>query len=244
MIHVASGRDIVSMRPDGSQRVVRPIPVEDRYVDKMTVTPDGRVLALARLTSNYYEVTADGLELLGTPWQDVENQGFFAIGDQTLVGVTGVGHVWSSPIGGEATVTATAPTDFGYPEFVQSLLAHTEDSVWAAGHFSMTVHHPKPRNNGQGNRHQSPSTTPSEWFEVGGEPKSMAETADGTVVIGLYPSTKVVAITPGSLEQRLLGTIANDQMRPLSMAYDAARGDVLVATTAKQLLYTGGGDLR
>lgn len=239
MIHVASGRDIVSMRPDGSQRVVRPIPVEDRYVDKMTVTPDGRVLALARLTSNYYEVTADGLELLGTPWQDVENQGFFAIGDQTLVGVTGVGHVWSSPIGGEATVTATAPTDFGYPEFVQSLLAHTEDSVWAAGHFSMTVHHPKPRNNGQGNRHQSPSTTPSEWFEVGGEPKSMAETADGTVVIGLYPSTKVVAITPGSLEQRLLGTIANDQMRPLSMAYDAARGDVLVATTAKQLLYTG-----
>lgn len=238
-IYVASGRDVISMRPDGSGRVVRPIPEEDRYIDKMTVTPDGRVLALARLTTNYYEVTPEGLELLGAPWQDVENQGLFALDDDTLVGVTGVGHVWSTTIGGEATITPTAPTEFGYPESVQSLLAHTDDSVWAAGHFAMTVHYPKPRNNGQGNRHQKPSTTPPDWFEVNGEPKSMAETDDGTVVIGLYPSTEVVAITPGALEQRLLGTIDSDQMRPLSMAYDAARGDVLVATTAKQLLYTG-----
>lgn len=238
-IYVSSGRDIISMRQDGSQRVVRPIPEEDRYIDKLTVTPEGQVLALARLTSNYYEVTDDGLELLGTPWHDVENQGFFAIGEQTLVGVTGVGHIWSTTIGGEATVTPTAPTDFGYPEFVQSLLAHTDDSVWAAGHFSMTVHHPKPRNNGQGAQNQSPSTVPSQWFEVGGEPKSMVETADGTVVMGLYPSTQVVAIAPGSTAQRLLGTIGNDQMRPLAMAYDPARGEVLVTTTAKQLLYTG-----
>lgn len=238
-IYVASGREVISMRPDGSERVARPIPEQDRYIDKMTVTAEGRVLALARLTTNYYEVTADGLELLGTPWQDVENQGFFAIDDQNLVGVTGVGHVWSAPLGGDATVTPTAMTDFGYPESVQSLLAHTDRSVWAAGHFAMTVHYPSPRTYGNGDRPPPPARREPVWFEVNGEPKSMAQTGDGTVVIGLYPSTQVVAIDPGTLEQRLLGTIDTDQMRPLSMAYDSARGDVLVATTAKQLLYTG-----
>src|SRR5699024_3336307 len=104
-VHISGGRQVVSMRPAGSERVPLALSEEDRYIDTMTVTPDGRVLALARMTTNYYEVTADGLELLGTPWQDVENQGFFAIDDETVAGVTGVGHVWSCPIGGEATVT-------------------------------------------------------------------------------------------------------------------------------------------
>lgn len=238
-IYVASGRELISLRPDGSERVVRSIPEEDRYIDKLTVSPDGRVLALARMTTNCYEVTPDGLDLLGAPWHDVENQGFFAPEGDTLVGVTGVGHVWSFTPGGDSLVTPTASTDFGYPESAQSLLAHTGGSVWVAGHYAMTVHHPRPRSNGRDHEHQRPSTTPPEWFEVGGEPKSMVETADGTVVIGLYPSTQVVAITPGSHEQRVLGTIGHDQMRPLAMAYDAARGDVLVATTAKHLLYTG-----
>lgn len=238
-VHISCGREVVSMRPDGSERVARPIAEEDRYIDTMTVTPDGRVLALARMTTNYYEVTADGLELLGTPWQDVENQGFFAIDDETVAGVTGVGHVWSCPIGGEATVTPTAMTDFGYPESVQSLLAHTDRSVWAGGHYAMTVHYPAPRTYGQSGRPPQPARKEPAWLDVNGEPKSMVETGDGTVVIGLYPSTDVVAIDPGTLEQRLLGTIDTGQMRPLAMAYDPARGDVLIATTAKQQLYTG-----
>src|SRR5699024_4750367 len=78
-VYVSCGRYIISMKPDGSERVSRPIAEEDRYVDKLAVAPDGRVLALARLTSNYWHVTADGLEHLGRPWQDVENAGFFPV---------------------------------------------------------------------------------------------------------------------------------------------------------------------
>jgi hypothetical protein len=239
LVYASCGRFLISMRPDGSERTVRDIPAEDRYIDQLTVTPDGRVLALARLTTNYYDVTGGGFELLGRPWQDVENAGFFAPDDDTVVGVTGLGHVWSSPIGGQATVTDTAPLGFGYPELVQSMLAHSHGDVWVAGHFAMTVHHPKQRNNGQGNHQQEPSDVPADRFDIGGEPKSMTETADGTVIAGLYPSTNVVAIDPVTYEIRSFGPIDNDQMRPLAMAYDAARNQVLVATTAKQRLYTG-----
>jgi outer membrane protein assembly factor BamB len=147
--------------------------------------------------------------------------------------------VWSSPIGGQATVTDTAPLGFGYPELVQSMLAHSNGDVWAAGYFAMTVHHPKQRNNGQGNRNQEPSAVPSDRFDIGGEPKSMTTTADGTVIAGLYPSTNVVAIDPNTYQVRSFGPIDNDQMRPLAMAYDVARDQVLVATTAKHRLYTG-----
>ena len=239
LVYASCGRFLISMRPDGAERVVRDIPAEDRYIDQLTVTPDGRVLALARLTTNYYDVTDGGFELLGTPWHDVENAGFFAPDDGTVVGVTGLGHVWSSPIGGQATVTDTAPLGFGYPELVQSMLAHSNGDVWAAGHFAMTVHHPKQRNNGRGNHQQEPSDVPADRFDIGGEPKSMTETADGTVIAGLYPSTNVVAIDPATFEIRSFGPIDNDQMRPLAMAYDAARDQALVATTAKQRLYTG-----
>lgn len=238
-VYVSCGRFIISMKPDGSERVSRPIAEEDRYVDKLAVTPDGRVLALARLTSNYWEVTPDGLEHLGRPWQDVENAGFFPITDDTVVGVTGAGHVWSSPIGGDALVTSTALTGFGYPEVVQSMLAHSDGSVWAAGHFAITVHRPKDRNNGRGNQRQTGSTVPPVLIEINGEPKSMVEAADGTVVVGMYPSTQVIAIAPDTLEQRVLGTIDNEQMRPLAIAYDAVRGDVLVPTTGKHLIHTG-----
>src|SRR5699024_3042873 len=93
----------------------------------------------------------------------------------------------------------TAMTDFGYPESVQSLLAHTDRSVWAGGHYAMTVHYPAPRTYGQSGRPPQPARKEPAWLDVNGEPKSMVETGDGTVVIGLYPSTDVVAIDPGTL---------------------------------------------
>ncbi|WP_298330958.1 hypothetical protein [Haloactinopolyspora sp.] len=238
-VYVSCGRFLISMRPDGSERIVRDIPADDRYIDQLTVTPDGRVLALARLTTNYYEITDAGFDLLGTPWHDAENAGFFAVDDTTVVGATGLGHVWSSTIGGEAIVTETASRGFGYPESVQSMLAHRNGTVWAAGHFAMTVHHPKRRNNGAGHGNQQPSRVPPDRFDIGGEPKSMAQTRSGTVVAGLYPSTRIVAIHPHTYEIRDFGPIDNDQMRPLAMAYDSVRDQVLVATTAKQRLHTG-----
>src|SRR5690625_7700051 len=103
----------------------------------------------------------------------------------------------------------------------------------------MTVPYPALRTYGQSGRPPQPARKEPAWLDVNGEPKSMVETGDGTVVIGLYPSTDVVAIDPGTLEQRLLGTIETGQMRPLAMAYGPARGDVLMATTAEQELCNG-----
>ncbi|MGC0273931.1 hypothetical protein ACO0LV_13160 [Pseudactinotalea sp. Z1739] len=239
LVYVSCGRFIISMRHDGSERVVRPIAEEDRYIDQLTVTPDGRVLALARLTTNYYEVTDSGLDLLGAPLADTENAGFFAVDDDTVVGATALGHVWSAPIGGEATVTSTVQLGYGYPELVQSMLAHSNGDVWAAGYFAMTVHHPKQRNKGRGNHEQAPHTTTPDFFDVGGEAKSMVETASGTVIAGLYPSTNVVAIDPQTHEVQTFGPIGNDQMRPLAMAYDDARDEVVIATTATHGLFSG-----
>lgn len=229
-IYVSCGRFIISMKPDGTQRVVRPIEKEDRYVDKLCVMPDGRVLALARLTSNFYEVTPTGMTHLGKPWNDVENQGFFPDGNEYLIGVTGLGHVWRTKIGGESKVFPMAKTKFGYPESAQSLLAHSSGAVWVGGHYSITVHRPKPGST------QQPD---SKLMQVNGEPKSMVETTDGTVVAGMYPSTSLIAISPDGSSQRVLGTIDNEQMRPLAMAYDKVRGDVLVPTTGKHQVHTG-----
>lgn len=238
-LYVSVGRFVLSMLADGSDLISHPIDEDDRYIDHFAVTPDGRVLALARTTTKYYEVTSDGLQLLGQPWQDAENVGFFALDDGTIAGVTGPGHVWSSPIGGESTVLWGADTGFGYPEKAQSILAHSDQSVWVGGNYSMTVHSPRPRNYGQGNRKQQPSDVEPIRFQVAGEPKSMVETSDGLIVAGLYPSTHIVAIDPGSTQQTLLGVIGNEQMRPLSIAYDEPRGDVLVASTATHGLHTG-----
>lgn len=241
LLYVSVGRAVLSMRPDGTERVERPIPDEDRYVDHFDITPDGRLIALARNTTNYYEVTPDGLEHLGAPSSDLQNVGFTILEDGTLVGVSGIGHIWTTPLGGEASIFSTAETDFGYPETVQSVLAHSSSSVWVGGHFALTKHSPSPRPRGRlidPDRYR-PGRIPTQRLDVNGEPKSLLEIDDGTVLAGLYPSTDVIAVHPDTLEIRTLGTIGHEQMRPMAMAWDADRRTALVATTASQQIHTG-----
>src|SRR5690606_13721079 len=71
-VYVASGRQVISFERDGSGRVSREIPEEDRYVDRLAVGADGAVYALTRLTTNLYEVTDAGLRKVGRPLADVE----------------------------------------------------------------------------------------------------------------------------------------------------------------------------
>lgn len=235
-LYASCGRDVISMRPDGSERVVRSIPTEDRYVDKLTVGPDGAVYALARLTTNVYRVTADGLQKVGQPWKDVENTAFAVQPDGAFVGASGLGHYWRMSPEGDAQVWASAEA-FGYPETAQSMIAHSSGSVWVAGHYALSVHDrlrpPRvPRDAVPAHRIRR--------VDVNGEPKSIAEGPDGSVYLGLYPSTDVVRIDPDSLTVTRLTTINHDQMRLMNMSFDIPRNQLVIGSTAKQRLHSGG----
>jgi hypothetical protein len=224
-VYAASGREVISFRVDGSERVSREIPEEDRYIDRITIGGDGKVYALARPTTNLYEVTASGLSKVGQPLDDVENQHLESLPDGRLVGVSGLGHLWSAVPSGTASVWQTATRGFGYPEIVQSMLLHGRGDVWVAGHFAMTVHRPQ---RGESTR-----------FDINGEAKSMAEGGDGTVYAGLYPSTQIVGIDPKNHHVSLVGTIGNEQLRARRMHYYRPLNQLIVATGPATTRHTG-----
>ncbi|NIK59307.1 hypothetical protein [Kribbella shirazensis] len=224
-IYVANGRQVISCGIDGSGRVSRDIPEEDRYVDQLTVGADGRVYALARLTTNVYEVTPTGLTKVGQPIKDVENQLLAPLPDGSLLGVSGLGHVWRMAPGGTTDVWQTATRGFGYPEIVQSMLLHSRGEVWVAGHYAMTVH--------------QPDRGSSVRFDINGEPKALAEGARGTVYAGLYPSTQIVAIDPLGHRISVLGLLANEQLRTKRIHADRERNQLLVASSPATTKHTG-----
>lgn len=223
-IYVASGRQLISMNIDGSDRVSRDILPEDRYVDQIAVAPDGSIYAMARLTTNVYRVTDSELVKVAQPLDYVENQYLGVAEDGTIVGVTGLGHVWWVPPGGEATVFDAAQTEFGYPDEPQSMLLHTDGSLWVGGHFAMTVRDVK---RGRVNR-----------FLINGEPKAMVEGPDGTVYAAMYPSAQILAIHPRTHEVSLLGSIRG-QMRTMDMNIDWKRKVLMVATGPSSGRYDG-----
>ncbi|MFI5490055.1 YncE family protein [Micromonospora echinaurantiaca] len=225
VIYVASGRQLISFRRDGSGRVSRDIPAEDRYIDQLTVGGDGKVYALTRLTTNLYEVTADGLVRVGKPLADVENQLLAPLPGGALLGVSGLGHVWRATPNGAATVWQTATRGFGYPETIQSMLRHTRNTVWVGGHYAMTVHRPE--------------AGTSQRFDVNGEVKAMAEGKAGTVYAGLYPSTQIVAIDPDSFAVTVLGLLGNEQLRTKRIHVDRPRNQLIVASSPQTTKHTG-----
>jgi len=207
LLYIASGRDLITLRSDGSERVSRPVPAEDRYIDQLTVAPDGTVYALARLTTNIYRVDADALTPVARPHDDVENILLDLTEDGRFVGVSGVGDVWTVSTGDDAEVFSLTATDFAYPDEVQSMLLHRRGQrLWVGGHYSMTVHNLEEQT--------------SRSFYAPGEPKALVQGADGTVYAGIYPSTKIVAYHPRTFEPTVLGTIGHGQMRVKEMYYD------------------------
>lgn len=223
-VYVSSGRQVISMGLDGEGRVSRTIAEEDRYVDKLVQAPDGTIYAMARLTTNVYRVDPDRLTRVAKPLDHVENQFLGATEDGTLLGVTGLGHVWWQPKGGEATVFDAATTEFAYPDEVQSMLLHSNGTLWVGGHFSMTVH-----NLAEGTQRR---------ILINGEPKDLVEGPDGVIYAGMYPSATVIAIDPTSLKVTTLGAIPG-QMRTMDMAYDSRRNVVLVGTGPTSKRYDG-----
>ncbi|WTF83399.1 twin-arginine translocation signal domain-containing protein [Micromonospora globbae] len=225
VVYVACGRQLISFDRDGSHRVSRDIAAEDRYVDQVTVGADGRVYALTRLTTNLYEVTADGLVKVGQPLADVENQLLAPLPDGALLGVSGLGHVWRATPNGTASVWQTATRGFGYPETIQSMMRHTRGTIWVGGHYAMTVHRTE--------------AGTSDRFDVNGEVKAMAEGKAGVVYAGLYPSTQIVAIDPGSYRIRPLGLLGNEQLRTKRIHVDRPRNQLIVASSPQTTKHTG-----
>ncbi len=236
LLYISCGREVISMRPDGSERVARTIAPEDRYIDKLFAAADGSVYALARTTTNVYRVAESNLEKIGTPYHDVENTAFEQRPDGSFVGATGLGQFWRMQPSGEAQVWESADS-FGYPEPAQSMLAHTSGAVWVGGHSALTVHDqlrtpaipgaPAPKHR-------------TRRIHVNGEPKSITQGPDGSVYLALYPSTDVVRIDSNTLGVTKLTTIDNEQMRPMNMHFDAPRNQLVIGTTAKQRVFNGG----
>ncbi|MEH1016416.1 hypothetical protein V6U90_25340 [Micromonospora sp. CPCC 206060] len=224
-LYVASGRQLISFQRDGSGRVSRDIPVEDRYIDQITIGSDGKVYALTRLTTNLYEVTADALVKVGQPLADVENQFLAPLPGGDLFGVSGLGHIWKATPGGAASVWQTATRGFGYPETVQSMMRHGRGTVWVGGHYAMTVHRPE--------------AGTSTRFDINGEVKAMAEGKAGTVYAGLYPSTQIVSVDPDSHQITLLGLLGNEQLRTKRIHFDGPRNQLLVASSPQTTKHTG-----
>lgn len=224
-VYVASGRQVISFERDGSGRVSREIPEEDRYVDRLAVGADGAVYALTRLTTNLYEVTDAGLRKVGRPLADVENQLLAPGPSGGLTGVSGLGHVWTMAADGAVNVWDTATRGFGYPEVVQSMLLSSRQRVWVGGHYAMTVHHP--------------SRGTSERFDINGEPKALAEGTGGEIYAGLYPSTQVVSVDPATHAITLLATLGHEQLRVRAMHVDRDRRQLLVASGPAATKHTG-----
>ncbi|WP_091094930.1 YncE family protein [Micromonospora citrea] len=225
VVHVASGRQLISFRRDGSDRVSRDIPAEDRYVDQLTIGSDGRVYALTRLTTNLYEVTADGLVKVGQPLADVENALLAPLPGGALLGVSGLGHVWKATPGGTAEVWQTATRGFGYPETIQSMMRHTRGTIWVGGHYAMTVHRTEAGTNDR--------------FDINGEVKAMAEGKAGVVYAGLYPSTQIVAVDPDNHQIKVLGQLGNEQLRTKRIVVDRPRNQLIVASSPQTTRHTG-----
>ncbi|GAA4430668.1 hypothetical protein GCM10023169_34350 [Georgenia halophila] len=224
-VYAASGREVISFERDGSGRVSRQIPREDRYIDRLTLGADGKVYALARLTTNLYEVTATGLRKIARPLDDVENQLLAPDASGGLAGVSGLGHVWTMVADGTVDVWHTATRGFGYPEVVQSMLLSGRQRVWIGGHYAMTVHHP--------------ARGTSDRFDINGEPKALAEGPGGEIYAGLYPSTQVVSIDPKRYEITVLATLGHEQLRIRAMHVDPRRRQLLVASGPAATKHTG-----
>lgn len=224
-VYIASGRQLISIRPDGTDRVEREIPADDRYIDQLSVAADGAVYAVARLTTNVYRITPTGMDKVGKPAGDMENQLLQPTPEGRLIGVSGLGHIWNLEPGGSADIWDTATRGFGYPEVVQSMLLSSQGLVWVGGHYAMTVHDTAAGENVR--------------FDVNGEPKALAEGGDGMIYAGLYPSAQIASIDPESNAITVLGTLGNQQMRIRDMDVDEDRGQLLVASGPSGGLHTG-----
>lgn len=216
-LHIASGRRVISVRPDGSDRFEHGVVSPDRYVDNLAADPNGVVYAIARSTSNIYRVDPDGLHLVGRPVGEAETQ-CLAASESDIFGVTGLGYLWRQPLDGPAETWDAGTAGFDYPEMVQSMHHNTQSTrVWVGGHYRLT-------------RHNVVDGT-MKRIDVAGEVKAMTSGTDGELFVALYPSTVLARVDPDSMELAPCGSIGNGQLRIKRIAPDLVRSQLVIPSS-------------
>lgn len=140
-----------------------------------------------------------------------------ALADDRLVGVSTTSEIFTvHPDDGEATVLDPREHGLGrHPERPQSVGAGG-GAVVVGGSFTVHVHRPA-------------AGAHRDEF-VPGEPKDIA-VVGSTAYLGVYPVAEVWALPLEAGAPRLLARLPRAQLRPLSLAWDAAGGRLLVTTT-------------
>lgn len=211
---VATTGQVTTMRPDGTGRVVHPLPDGDRVVDRLTVAPDGSVHALAGPTGNLYRVDDEALVPLGRPHAAPLHVGLEAAPAGGLVGVSATGDVWTWDEEAGTSMFRLIETDFACPDAARSMwLDPARQRLWVAGDHSMTVH-----DTASGHR---------ETFHAPGRARALVGASDGTAYAAM-DSGGIVAFHPAQDDPSEIGRLDPGSV-PLDMHYDGARSQLLVA---------------
>ncbi|MGD7706190.1 hypothetical protein [Microlunatus sp. Y2014] len=229
LLYVATTGGVVSFDPaDGSNRVARTLPdPADRYIDWLCVGSGGTVYAMARESGNVYRVDATTMTWLGCPLPgNGATQLLQEMSSGVLVGADSSGRLFRWALGSDPVVHDVSGTPgLAMAERVQTLLAHSNGSVWVSGSGSFTVH--------------DVDTGTKRRVANFGEIKAMAEGPDGSVYVGMYPGCRIARVHPATLAMTVLVDHIPGQYRPQSIIVDASRNQLIIGTSPELGRYQG-----
>ncbi|AQP44976.1 hypothetical protein [Tessaracoccus flavus] len=191
--------------PDG--RTIDSI-VMDGTTAYFTVRPEGALYS--------YDISTGSLTKLGVPSIGAEHRKLF-VSDGTVIGVTGVGDVWSYSMA-DGTVDVISGLESGMPRSPErgaQSLAVFQGDAYVAGHWGIQQH--------------DGTSGSSERFAVPGETKTMTAD-DQQLFASIYPASQVWTYDPESTDLEFLAQIRDNQMRPRTSLYNHTTGKLLVGT--------------
>lgn len=213
-----SGSTLIDVRKDGAD--ARNVPLGPLSLDSLTVAADGTVYATSRPDGAVHRYrTGDTAltELAAPPSKDDETRRIALTGEDTLLGFSGSGGMWSLDLRTGAS-SFTDLIEAGLPagaERPQSMLLVPGRAVYVGGHFFMDV--------------RDLRTGEQRRFRVPGEPKDLVRHGN-KIYAALYPSGQVVSIDLRTDEVRPLARLGHDQQRPWDIEYDPVTRKLLVAS--------------
>ncbi|SCF03672.1 hypothetical protein GA0070607_4708 [Micromonospora coriariae] len=218
-VYAASSFGVHDIARDGSGYVE--VPADEEYlVDSLTVTGDGGLLALGRLTGSILRREGDRLARIAQGPEGDEGRGVALLPDGTVFAANGSGRV-SILAPGRNTVEQDDLTNDARaagPELLQSMCAAPDGSVYVGGHFAITVH--------------EPARGISRRYPVAGEAKDIAAWRN-RMISALYPSGEVIDLDPRTGRVRSFGRIDNNQQRPWDVVHHKPSGLVLIASAPR-----------
>ncbi|NUT35122.1 MAG: PQQ-like beta-propeller repeat protein [Hamadaea sp.] len=212
-----SGGTLYDVAKDGTD--LRAISLGGLSADAIGIASDGTAYLSTRPSGTIYRYrTGDaGITELGTPRLGEETRRLVPQGD-SLLGFSGSGGMWTMRLDtAEVQYTdlmaAGLTTGAERPQAI--LLNRTNDTLYVAGHFSITI------------RDLSDGRERRIW--VPGEPKALAERGN-KIYAAIYPSGQILELDTRTDALRSLGYLGQGQQRPWDLEYDPVSDKLLVAT--------------